>query len=116
MDCHLLRTPKLPLYPLVGGTPITPIRTEELSRGELKATLQSPGVVPTLIIRITRLGVQRACALLRAASAMTSVVRGVARLIVDDQEVATLVTCVKPHTSETGVYYEARTSNIAFSI
>ena len=58
MYCRLLRTSKLPLCRLVGGTPIPSIRTGELALRGLTATSQSPGVEPSLPVRLTRLGVR----------------------------------------------------------
>ena len=68
LDCHLLRMSKLPLCPMVGGTPITPIRTEELPRGDLASTYQSPGAVLPLTVRLICLGSRISCALLRVAA------------------------------------------------
>ena len=68
LDYCLLRTSNIPLFPLVGGTHIPPIRTGDLSRGELAAMLQLPGVVPSLPVQITRLGVRKIRELLRTAA------------------------------------------------
>ena len=76
--------------PMVGGTPIPPIRTGPLYRGGLAAMLQSRGVVLYLPVLITCPGVRTACVLLRSASGTNSVVWGVTSLIINAPEVATL--------------------------
>ena len=91
VDCSLLKTCKLPLCPLVGGTPIHPIITIELSREDLTEMLQSPGVVSYLPVRIMRLGFRSNRALLHATSVMTSVVWGLAKLCGDAPQVTALL-------------------------
>ena len=91
VDFRLLRTPKIPLCPLVGGMPIPPIRTGELSRGYFTSTSQLPEVVLSLPVCLTCLGVRIIRVFLHAASVMTYVVWGFVSLIWDAPEVATLL-------------------------
>ena len=76
---------------LVGDTEVPPIRTGKFSKEYLTEILQWFGVLPSLPVLLTWPGIRRDRALLRAASVMTSLVWGVARLIVDAPEVATLL-------------------------
>ena len=91
VDFRLLRTYNLPLCPVVGGSPIPPIRIGPLSWGDLTATSQSPGVVPSLSILITCPGAWITHTLLRAASVMPSFVVGVASVWGVPPQVATLL-------------------------
>ena len=77
VDCRLLKNCNLPLIPNSGYTVIPPIRTGELSRGKLKEMSVSPGVLPSMTVRLTCLGVRLTCALLRVMSVMTYFVVGV---------------------------------------
>ena len=91
VDCHLLRTYKFPLCPLDRVTLIHPIKTGNLSQGDLAEMYQLPGVATSLTVRLTCLGFWRTRALLRTASVMTFVVWGLARLCGYDPQVTTLL-------------------------
>ena len=78
VDCRLLPTCKLPLIPQAGYMVVYPIRTGELARGGITAIQVLHGVLPSLTVWLTFLGVQLTHALLRAASVITSFVVGVA--------------------------------------
>ena len=82
---------KAPLWPLVGRTPIPPIRTGYLDQGDLTSMSQSPGVVPYLPVRRMCLGIWRTHALLHAASVMTSAILGIVSLFVDAPQFGTLL-------------------------
>ena len=91
VDFCSLKTCNIPLCHLVGGTPIPPIKTGKLAWGYLTAMFHSPGVLLSLYIHITCLGVQITRALLRAASVMTSIVKGIKISCGDAQQVANLL-------------------------
>ena len=91
VDFYLLRTSKLQLCPMVGGTPIPPITTSILSQGDLIATSQLPGVVPSLPVLFTCPRVRRTRVLLRATYVTTSFVVGVASLLGFPPQAATLL-------------------------
>ena len=68
VDWRLMKTCKLPLCPLAGDTTIPTIRIGELAPEDLTACGVYPGVLPSLTVRLTFLGVWRTRALLRAAA------------------------------------------------
>ena len=90
VDPYLLRIPKLPMSSQAGDTVVPSIRTGEFIRGELKETVQSPGVVLSLHVLLTWTGVQRTRTLLRAVSVMNSFVVGIASAWGVPPQVATL--------------------------
>ena len=80
VDCHLFPSCKLSVKPQAWDTVLFPIITGELARVYLIVIQVSPGVLPSLPVRITCLGVWLTCALLHAASVMTSFVEVVSSI------------------------------------
>ena len=77
VDCCLFITCKLPLRPLVGYIVIPPLINGELFQRDLTSMLQWTGVLSSLHVQFTFLGVWSTHALLHAVSVMTFFVVGI---------------------------------------